>query len=111
MLFGELLILCYSFDDAADKLKERVEITHKVKDFDAWVKVYDAEGKDKRASEEMVDGVLARCIDDPNIVHILFAITDMAKAQAAIASAAKKKLMLKDGVEGVPTIDFYKNAD
>jgi hypothetical protein len=87
---------------------DRIIITHKVKDFDAWVKVYDAEGKDKRASEGMVDRVLARGVDDPNIVHIVFAVTDMAKAKAAITSEEKKKLMTSAGVEGKPDIAFFK---
>ncbi len=85
-------------------------VTHKVKDFDAWLKVYDGEGKATRASQGMVDRVLARGIDDPNIVHIVFAVTDMAKAKAAISSEAKKKLMTSAGVEGPPTIEFYKQV-
>jgi quinol monooxygenase YgiN len=97
-------------EDSKINTKERIMVTHKVKDFDAWVKVYDGEGKATRASEGMVDRVLARGIDDPNIVHIVFAVTDMVKAKAAINSEAKKKLMKSAGVEGVPTIEFYKQA-
>lgn len=91
--------------------KDRIFITHKVKDFDAWVKVYDGEGKATRAAQGMVDRVLARGVDDPNIVHIVFAITDMAKAKAAIGSEDKKKLMMSAGVEGKPEILFYRSAD
>jgi len=91
--------------------KTWVVVTHKVKDFDAWVKVYDGEGTAKRASEGMVDVVLARGIDDPNLVHIVFDITDMAKANAAIFSDEKKKLMMSAGVEGKPEIVFYKSAN
>ncbi|HTE29649.1 MAG TPA: hypothetical protein VK666_04695 [Chryseolinea sp.] len=97
-------------EDSKINTKDRIMVTHKVKDFDAWVKVYDGEGKARRASEGMVDRVLARGIDDPNIVHIVFAVTDMVKAKAAINSEAKKKLMKSAGVEGVPTIEFYKQA-
>ena len=93
------------------KEKQWVIITHKVKDFDAWVKVYDGEGKEKRASEGMIDVALARGIDDPNIVHIVFDITDMAKAKAAIMSEEKKKLMMSAGVEGKPKIEFYSTAE
>ena len=97
-------------DDSKIGTKDRVMVTHKVKDFDAWIKVYDGEGKPTRASQGMVDRVLARGIDDPNVVHIVFAVTDMAKAKAAITSEAKKKLMTSAGVEGPPTIEFYKQA-
>jgi quinol monooxygenase YgiN len=97
-------------DESAIDTKERVMVTHHVKDFDAWVKVYDAEGKATRASEGMVDRVLARAIDDPNFVMLVFAVTDMAKAKASITSESKKKLMMSAGVEGAPAIEFYKQV-
>lgn len=90
--------------------KQWVIITHKVKDFDAWLKVYDGEGTAKRASEGMTDVALARGIDDPNLVHIVFDITDMAKAKAALFSDEKKKLMTSAGVIGTPLIQFYTDA-
>ena len=98
-------------DDSKIDTKSRVMITHKVKDFDAWLKVYDGEGMATRAEEGMVDRVIARGVDDPNMVHIVFAITDMAKAKAAIASETKKKLMMSAGVDGPPTIEFYSMAE
>ena len=98
-------------DDSKIDTKSRVMITHKVKDFDAWLKVYDGEGMATRAEEGMVDRVIARGVDDPNMVHIVFAITDMAKAKAAIASETKKKLMMSAGVDGPPTIEFYTMAE
>ena len=98
-------------DDSKIDTKSRVMITHKVKDFDAWLKVYDGEGMATRAAEGMVDRVIARGIDDPNMVHIVFAITDMTKAKAAITSEAKKKIMMSAGVDGPPTIEFYTMAE
>jgi quinol monooxygenase YgiN len=97
-------------DDSKIDAEERIIVTHRVKDFDEWLKAYDGEGKATRANEGMVDRVLARGIDDPNIVHIVFAVTDMAKAKTAISSEAKKKLMISAGVEGRPTIEYYKKA-
>lgn len=93
------------------KEKQWVEITHKVKNFDAWLKVYDEEGKEKRMAEGMVDVVLARGTLDSNIVHIVFDIKDMARAKAAIASEEKKKLMMSAGVIGIPKIVYYKEAE
>jgi hypothetical protein len=55
--------------------------------------------------------VLACGIDDPHIVHIVFAVTDIAKTKAAIGSEAQKQLMSSAGVEGRPTIEYYKMAD
>lgn len=93
------------------KEKNWVVITHKVKDFDAWVKVYDQEGPAQRASEGMVDVALARDINDPNNIHIVLDITDMDKAKAALNSEAKKQLMISAGVEGKPRIEYYTTAE
>ena len=91
------------------KEKQWVVITHKVKNFDAWVKVFDNEGTAARASQGLVDVVLARGIEDSNMVHIVFDIkdNDMAKAKASIMSEEKKKLMMSAGVIGAPKIEFY----
>ena len=88
--------------------KERLMVTHRVKDFDAWLKVYDAEGTAKRMEEGLIDRGMARGIDDPNMVSVVFAITDMKKAKENINSEAKKKLMKDAGVEGAPQMFFYK---
>jgi hypothetical protein len=91
--------------------KQSVIITHRVKDFDAWVKVFDKEGKDARASQGLYDVVLLRGIEDPNMVQLVFDIKDLAQAKAAIYSDDKKKLMMSAGVQGKPTVAFYTDAD
>ena len=93
------------------KEKQWVIVNHKVKDFDAWVKVFDGEGAATRATFGLVDVALARGIDDPNLVHIVFDIKDMAKAKAIMNDPALKKLMTDAGVVGAPTITFYNTAD
>ena len=86
---------------------DRVIVAHKVKDYDAWLKVFDGEGMAKRAENGIVDRGLARDIDDPNKVYIVFAITDKAKAMARMQSEELKKLMVDGGVEGEPSFFFY----
>lgn len=93
------------------KEKQWVIITHKVKDFDAWVKVFDNEGTATRASFGLVDVLLARGVDDANEVHIVFDIKDMAKAKARMNDPALKKIMTDAGVEGAPKIKFYNTAE
>ncbi|MFV5697438.1 hypothetical protein ACM55H_03630 [Flavobacterium sp. ZT3R17] len=95
-------------DSTKIDLKDRLMVTHRVKDFDAWLKVYDAEGTAKRMEEGFIDRGLARSIDDPNMVAIVFAITDMKKAKENINSEVKKKLMKDAGVVGAPEMFFYK---
>jgi quinol monooxygenase YgiN len=91
--------------------KDRLMVTHRVKDFDAWLKVYDAEGTAKRMEEGLIDRGMARSIDDPNVVTLVFAVTDMKKAKESMTSEAKKKLMMDAGVEGAPEMFYYKIVD
>jgi len=92
------------------RAKQFMVVNHKVKDFNAWLKVFDGEGAAKRTSEGFNDIALARGIDDTTMVHLAFEVTDMAKAKAAIASDDKKKLMMSAGVIGKPDIHFYNNT-
>jgi quinol monooxygenase YgiN len=94
-------------DDSEIEQKDRVMIVHSVKDFDTWLKAYDKEGMEKRAENGLLDRGLGRSIDDPNIVYVVFAITDMDKAKARIQSEELKNLMMDAGVEGPPTIQYY----
>ncbi|WP_179345880.1 hypothetical protein [Winogradskyella ursingii] len=89
----------------------RLEITHKVNDFDTWVKGYDREGKETRAANGLNDLALGRGVDDPNMVHVVFAVTDIDKAKARINDPELKKLMEEAGVIGAPTITFYNDAN
>lgn len=97
--------------NSESKEKQWVVITHKVKDYDAWLKVFDEEGTATRASFGLIDVVLARGVDDPNTVQIVFDITDMEKAKARMNSPELKKIMTDAGVDGKPNIGFYTSAD
>lgn len=91
-------------------LDTRLEIVHKVKNFDAWLKGYDAEGSATRAANGMNDVALGRGIDDSTLVHIVFEVNDLAKVKARLADPALKKIMMDAGVVGMPSITFYKDA-
>jgi hypothetical protein len=96
------------YDDSKINIRERLMVTHHVKDFDAWLKVYDAEGLTKRMEEGFIDRGMARNLDDPNMVTVVFAISDLEKAKASISSEEKKKMMMDAGVEGDPQMFYYK---
>jgi hypothetical protein len=89
------------------KEKQWVEVTHKVKDYDAWVKEFDEEGTAARANYGLVDVVLARSLSDSNTVQLVFDIKDSTKAKARFADPSLKDLMKKAGVIGAPTVNFY----
>jgi hypothetical protein len=82
------------------------EVTCKVKDFDAWLKVFDGEGAATRKKDGLIDIVLARGIEDPNWVYLVFQINSVAEANAALANPARQKLMEESGVEGKPAVYF-----
>ncbi len=96
--------------NADSKEKQWVDVTHRVKDFDAWLKVFDEQGTVARANGGLYDVVMARGIEDSNMVHLVFDIRDMAKAKATMSSEELKQLMTRAGVEGTPKIEFYKEA-
>jgi hypothetical protein len=95
--------------EALQKPGDYVEVTHKVNNFDAWLKVFDGEGPAARAKDGLEDGVLARGIDDPNLVYLVFKITDLSKAKAALADPARKKIMMEAGVIGKPEVYFGRD--
>jgi hypothetical protein len=86
-----------------------VEVTLNVKDYDSWIKVFDGEGAAMRAKDGLQDGVLARGIDDPKLVYLVFKITDLEQAKAALVSPARKKLMQKSGVIGQPEVYYGRD--
>ena len=53
---------------------------------------------------------MGRGKDDPNMVHLVFGVTDMAKLKVRLADPALKKLMEEAGVVGAPAITFYNDA-
>lgn len=99
------------FDTPTDTLKDRVIIWHRVKDFDTWLKVFDNEGRKTRMEHGLVDRGLARGIDDPNMVYIVFGVTDMEKAKTRSSSEELKGIMAEAGVEGPPEAFWYKVVD
>lgn len=97
-------------DNSVIEQKDRLIVSHHVKDFAAWLKVFDAEAA-QRPTYGLIDRGLARGIDDPNMVYVVFAISDMAKAKARSASPELKKLMTDAGVDSKPGMLFYKIVD
>lgn len=97
--------------DPTQHEKQWVIVRHKVKDFDAWVKVFDGEGPATRLTHGLADVALARSVDDPNFVYIVFDIKDMEKAKARMNDPELKKLMTDGGVEGKPKIEFFSLAE
>ena len=48
-----------------------------------------------------------RGIDDKNLVHLVFIISDTEKVKKMMSSKETKKCMLKQGVIKMPTFEYY----
>ncbi len=99
------------FEESPTEIKDRIRISHKVKNFDTWLKAYDAEGTETRSSNGLIERAIARNIDDPNLIHITFAVSDMAKAKARLKDPALKKIMTEAGVISEPIFEFYTSVE
>ena len=95
-------------NDNAVQYLDGMAITHHVKDFGAWKKVFDAEGDSVRMANGLITRGIARNLDDSNTVSILFEVSDLAKAKARSSSPDLKKLMTDAGVDSPPTVRWYK---
>jgi len=84
-----------------------LEYSIKVKDFDQWIKAYDTEDASQRLGYGLIDEVVARGIDDKNLVHLVFLVSDIEKAKKMMSSKKIKKRMLKQGVTVMPTFEYY----
>jgi hypothetical protein len=82
---------------------ETLTIHHKVTDYTAWRKGYDAHEQSRR-SAGLTNGRVFRSAEDPNDVVVLQDVADVAKARTWVGSEDLKAAMQKSGVIGAPTI-------
>lgn len=94
-------------DTTGIKQTVRLMIKAKVKDWDAWKKVFDAH-QQNRMDAGLTDRVVAYTIGDNHQVTLVFAVSDMDKAKAFLDSKDLKDRMAESGVEGPPGIFFYR---
>jgi hypothetical protein len=95
-------------DSSYTNIKERALVSYHVKDFDSWLKIYDEKGKATRETHGLIDRGLARGAEDPNMVYILFAISDMRKARIRFNSSELRKILRNAGVDSRMTVSYYK---
>ena len=83
-------------------------VRHKVKDFSAWKRAYDAH-LSKRVEAGLTEKYLFRGVTEANEVIILFEARDIARAKAFSESADLRATIEKAGVIERP--DVYSLAD
>ena len=94
-------------NDNPVQFTDGVSVSHRVKDFNVWLKAYEADSTGSSAGG-LIERGIARNLQDSNTISILFEVSDMAKAKARMTSPDLKKVMTDAGVEGPPTIRWYK---
>lgn len=77
-------------------------IKHKVRNFAAWKRAYDAH--EPRRAAGLGDGRVLRAIDAPNEVIVILEFDDPRRFKRFAASDALKRAMKEAGVIGRPTI-------
>jgi hypothetical protein len=85
----------------------RSRVTYMVKDWDAWVKGFEA-GKQERMDNGIVDRAFGHDLDDNKKVYVVTVLSDTAKAFAYYNSDALKKRRLASGVIGDPVRFLYR---
>ena len=80
-----------------------VIITHEVKEYASWRKVYDADETNRRAAGMKVWGVYAD-VKNPNIISIIGTFPSAAALEGFVSSPKLKEAMDKGGVMGKPDV-------
>ena len=94
-------------DNSTIPQTNRLLMTEKLKDWDAWKKEFD-QNKQLRTDGGLIDRLIGHDVNDNHQASIIFAVTDLAKAKAFLQSKELKDKMEKAGVEGKP-VPFYYN--
>jgi len=84
-------------------------IQHKVKDYTAWKKVFDANAAMRTAGGELSHQIY-RDVNDPNQLTVINNWTSLADAEKFVQSPELKTAMAQAGVEGPPHITFLNEA-
>ena len=89
--------------------KVTVVITHEVKDYTAWKKVFDADAPNRAKGGFMVSGVY-RDAKSPNVVTIMGEFPSAEGVEAFVANPKLHEAMEKGGVIGKPEVKVLTKA-
>lgn len=86
-------------------MTQYLTVVHECMDYARWKSVFDADGVNRRAAG-LTDLLLVRQQDKPNVIALIMGISDLAKAQAMVASPQLREAMSKAGIIGKPEVHF-----
>jgi hypothetical protein len=82
-------------------------VVHECKDFAPWKTVFDADAVNRKAAG-LTDLVLRRESARPNMIALVFQVSDLSKAKAFVTSEPLRAAMQKAGIIGMPNIHFRR---
>ena len=83
-------------------------VLQQVRDFDAWRAAFDATSQDRKRAGFVAQGVM-RGVDDPRLVAVWLAVTDVAQAKAYFGDKAVSERLSKAGAGGRPRVLLSSN--
>jgi hypothetical protein len=87
----------------------RLFIRHRVSDYDAWRREYDAFDEERRGMGVTGDGVYQQ-VDDRNDVTVWHDFASRDEAESFAAAPRLRDVMARAGVEGTPDVWFTSPA-
>ncbi len=84
-----------------------IDIRHKVEDFATWKAVFDGHEPARKAAG-FLGHHINRHADNPNLLSIYMAVSDVEKAKAFAASTDLRDTMSAAGIKGMPTAVWVK---
>ena len=89
--------------------RHHVLVAHEIADWDQWKPVFDAHQEARIAAGLTLRGI-ARGVDNPNMIYLSFAASDLDAAREFGASEDLKSTMESAGVVGEPRVVFAETA-
>ncbi len=86
-----------------------VIITHKVKNYSDWRKVYDADAENRSRAEFKISGVF-QAVDNPNKVTLIGETPSVEAFSGFMSNPALKAAMEKGGVTGMPDVKILSKT-
>ena len=85
-----------------------LEFTLKVDDFETWMLAFDQEGAAQRATDGLIDEVIARGVNDPSLVHLVFLVSELETARRGVRSPARTCFSPAAAVPRQPPFEFFR---
>jgi hypothetical protein len=92
----------------ASNCEHFLEFTLKVQNFDTWMAAFDQEGAAQRAKDGLIDEVIARGVNDPTLVHLVFLVPELDTARRGVRSPDRLCFSPEATIVERPPFEFFR---